>query len=122
MEIGLFSSFVYLFKHHLCQCGLMYIYFILQIIIQYNPMLLYFVLLNLFQLLLLGARVVDSWVPFTAPPSLHFIGSWVLLLLLALPCFLALQDTTGSSSLSPAPILGSVISPRALVPSVAEFY
>ena len=109
----------------------MYIYFIFWVMIQY-----YFVLLNLFQLGLLGTLSVGSWAPLAFPNYwvlLFFSFNWgggevcqgiflfvhlLFCLFLVLLCFLALQDTPGSFYVSPAPLLESVISPSALVPSL----
>lgn len=90
---------------YLQQYGLMNIYFIPWVMIQYS----FILLLTSFQLWSLGALSVGSCIPLT---YVHQCSFYCLFVCVALPYFLVLQDIPGSSCILPAPVLGSAISPR----------
>lgn len=78
--------------------------------LHYNPIVLYF-LYQIIPALTMGSSFSRLLSPFDRPPIIVGLAL-VNVVGLALPYSLARQEATGSSSVFPALVLGSIVSPR----------
>lgn len=86
--------------------------------LRYNPILLYF-LDRIIPALTMGSSFSRLLFPFDRPPPIIVGLALVNVVGLALP-YSPAQEATGSFSVFPAPVLGSIASPRSPDPFIGE--